>query len=71
MAVGNGAIAWLDNNPGTTTIRLARADRNGRWLPATTVGRIRGHHVGPAFAVSAAGLIVVPRQPLMPSDQIS
>ena len=71
LAVGHGAIAWLTGSTqGPATVRVARARPDGRWLQSTTIGRVRGAHYGPAFAVSAASLIAVPRQPLTPTDPI-
>jgi hypothetical protein len=70
LRVGHGAIAWADRDPDVSTIRLARATPDGDWLPTQDIGRARGWHLGPAFAVSAAGLIAVPRRPLTPTDRI-
>jgi hypothetical protein len=70
LRVGHGAIAWADRDPDVSTIRLARATPDGRWLPTQDIGRARGWHLGPAFAISAAGLIAVPRRPLTPTDRI-
>ncbi|MDA0178730.1 hypothetical protein OJ997_00360 [Solirubrobacter phytolaccae] len=68
LAVGRGAIAWADRDPGVGTLRIARTTASGRILKGETITRVRGWTPGPAFAVGPQGAVAVAVIPRLPTD---
>lgn len=70
LAVGRGAIAWADRDPGVGTLRIAYTTASGRILEGETITRVRGWTQGPAITVGPEGPILVASRPLYTTDPI-
>lgn len=70
LAVGRGAIAWADRDPGVGTLRIAYTTADGRILKGETITRVRGWTQGPAITVGPEGPVLVASRPLYTTDPI-
>ena len=63
LAVGRGAVGWIDRDPGLVLVRVAHATKDRRFSPPQLVARLDGYDLDPVWTATPTSLAVVPSPP--------